>query len=71
MIRYKAEIQHALNTFHKCSGIGAVCLDKGLNIVDYCPSRAVADDFLFLASNQISDLLAEEFAGSGKSKKNL
>lgn len=71
MIRYKAEIQHALNTFHKCSGIGAVCLDNGLNIVDYCPSRAVADDFLFLASNQISGLLAEEFAGSGKSKKNF
>lgn len=71
MIRYKAEIQHALNTLYKCSGIGAVCLDSGLNLVDYCPSRAVADDFLCLASNQISSLLAEEFAVCGKLKKNF
>ena len=70
MINYKAEIQHTLNTFYKCSGIGAVCLDNGLNIVDYCPSRAVADDFLYLASNQISGFLADEFT-RGKPRKNF
>lgn len=26
--RYKTEIQHTLNTFYKCSGIGAICLHQ-------------------------------------------
>lgn len=64
MINSNDIIYQIVNTFYKSTGIGILCFDTKLNIVEYCPSKKLLDDLLCLGMSSITAFLTEEYSAS-------